>query len=170
MKNLPLSLALAALSGALTLKSPADFSPGMRRAYVVAPGAATGIIAAAALRSGVRKGRKLAAAGRVDLVTPAGAGSNDGADGSAPVPSYVRADADPAQVPVLALTSLAAAAGVTVSGFLALSLVLDERIETWLVRRGATRPRLVMAAATAAGSLILDQVTESKDSGESPGA
>ncbi|WP_104103832.1 hypothetical protein [Arthrobacter sp. 08Y14] len=165
MKNLPLSLTLAALSGALTLKSPADFSPGMRRAYVLAPGAALGIIAAAALRSGVKKGRKLAAAGRVDLVTPAAAGSNDGADGTAPVPSYVRADAGPARVPALALTSLAATVGVAVSGFLALSLVLDKRIETWLVRRGVARPRLVMAVVTAASSLVLDQVADSKDSG-----
>ena len=166
MKNLPLSFALAVLSGALTLKSPAEFSPAMRRAYVLAPGAAVGIIAAAGLRRGVKKGRELAAAGRVDLVTPAVAGSNDGAADTAPVPSYVRTDGAPARVPALALISLAATVGVTVSGFLALSLVLDERIETWLVRRGVTRPRLVMAVVTAASSLVLDQVADSKDSGD----
>ncbi|MBO0907470.1 hypothetical protein [Arthrobacter sunyaminii] len=166
MKNLPLSLALAAFSGALTLKSPADFSPGMRRAYVLAPGAALGIIAATALRRGVKKGRKLAAAGKVDLVTPAVAGSNDDDAGStAPVPSYVRADVGAARVPAWTLTSLAATVGVAVSGFLALSLVLDKRIETWLVRRGVARPRLVMAVVTAASSLVLDQVADSKDSG-----
>lgn len=148
------------------MKSPADFSPGVRRAYVLAPGAAVGIIVAAGLQRGVRKGREQAAAGRVDLVTPAVAGSRDDAAGTAPVPSYVRADTGPARVPALAFTILAATVGVTASGVMALSLVLDERIETWLVRRGVARPRLVMATATVVGSLVLDQVTESRDSGD----
>ena len=79
MKNPPLSLTLAALSGVLTLKSPGDWSPGVRRAYVLAPGAAIGVIAAAAVWTGSKKGRELAAAGRVDLVTPAASRSDDGA-------------------------------------------------------------------------------------------
>ncbi len=56
MKNLPLSLTLAALSGALTLKSPAAWSPRVRRVYVVAPGAAIGIIAAVACEEALSEG------------------------------------------------------------------------------------------------------------------
>ena len=165
MKNLPLSLALAALSGVLALRSPADWSPGARRTYVLAPGAAIGVIAAAALRKGSQEGRKVAAAGRVDLVTPAASSSDDGAAaGTAPLPSYVRADARREGLPTIGLALLAATVGVTVSGFLAVSLVLDERLETWLVRRGVARPRRVMAVITAVSSLALDQMMDSKDS------
>ncbi|WAP50602.1 hypothetical protein OL239_11215 [Arthrobacter sp. ATA002] len=170
MKNLPLSLTLAAVSGVLTLKSPADWSPRMRRAFVVAPGAAIGLIAAAAVRQGSRKGQDLAAAGRVDLVTPAASMSGDGAAGTAPLPSYVRAGARPAGLPATALAVLAVTVGVTVSGVLAVSLVLDERLETWLVRRGVARPRRVMALIAAVSSLILDQIMDSKDSKHSEDA
>ena len=164
MKNLPLSLTLAALSGALTLRSPADWSPAWRRAFVLVPGAVLGVTGAVAVLKGSRKGRELAAAGRVDLVTPA-ASSGDGAAGAAPLPSYVSAGA-PARVPALAVTALAATVGVTVSGVLALTLALDEWLETWLVRRGVARPRLVMAAIAAVTSLALDLMTDSKDSKE----
>ena len=167
MKNLPLSLSLAALSGVLTLNSPADWSPGMRRAFVLAPGAALGVIAAEALRRGSQKGQELAAAGRIDLVTPATSSSDDGAAGTATLPSYVRADARPAGLPAAVLVALGATVGVTVSGVLALSVVLDERLERWLVRRGAARPRLVMAAIAAVSSLILDQIVDSRDSKKS---
>jgi len=164
MKNLPLSFTLAALSGVLTLISPAGWSPGVRRAYVLAPGAAIGIIAAAALRKGAQKGRELAAAGRVDLVTSVGSGSDGSVGSTAPLPSYVRKDADPPRMPAMALTALAGTVGVAVSGVMALSLVLDERIETWLLRHGVTRPRRVMAFMVAVTSLVLDQVMDSKDS------
>ena len=163
MKNLPLSLTLAALSGALTLKSPSSWSPRVRRAYVLAPGAVIGIIAAAALRSGARQGRELAAAGRVDLVTPATAKSDGDAASTVPLPSYVRADPEPARVPAIGLTAVAGAVGVTASGVLALSLVVDGWIETWLRRHGAVRPRLVMAAIAAVTSLVMDQIMDSKD-------
>ena len=166
MKNLPLSLSLAALSGALTLRSPADWSPALRRAFVLVPGAALGVTGAVAVLKGSRKGRERAAAGRVDLVTPAASSTGDGAAGTTPVPSYVRADA-PARVPALAATVLAATVGVTVSGALALSLALDEWLETWLVRRGVARPRLVMAAMAAISSLVLDQIVDSKDAKDS---
>ncbi|WP_342022220.1 hypothetical protein AAE021_10175 [Arthrobacter citreus] len=165
MKNLPLSLTLAALSGALTLRSPADWSPAWRRAFVLVPGAVLGVTSGVAVLKGSRKGRELAAAGRVDLVSPAASRSGDGAAGTAPLPSYVRADA-PARVPVLAVTGLAATVGVTVSGVLALTLALDEWLETWLVRRGVARPRLVMAAMAAVSSLGLDQLTDAEDSEE----
>ena len=164
MKNLPLSFTLAALSGVLTLISPAGWSPGVRRAYVLAPGAAIGIIAAAALRKGAQKGRELAAAGRVDLVTPVGSSSDGSVGSTAPLPSYVRKAADPPRMPAMALTALAGTVGVAVSGVMALSLVLDERIETWLLRHGVTRPRRVMAFMVAVTSLVLDQVMDSKDS------
>ena len=167
MKNLPMSLSLAALSGVLTLKSPGEWSPGMRRAFVLAPGAAVGIIAAEALRKGTQKGRELAVAGRVDLVTPATSSSDDGAAGTAILPSYVRSGASSGGLPAVALAALAATAGVTASGVLALSVVLDERLETWLVRRGAARPRLVMAVIAAVSSLVLDQIVDSRDSRDS---
>ena len=163
MKNLPLSLALAAISGALTLKSPAEWSPRVRRAYVLAPGAAIGVIVAAALRRGAQQGRELAAAGRVDLVTPATANSDGGADCPAPLPSYVRTNAGSQRTTTIALTALAGAVGVASSGILALTLVVDERMETWLLRRGAARPRLVMAVITAVTSLVLDLIMDSKD-------
>ena len=163
MKNLPLSLTLAALSGALTLKSPARWSPRVRRAYVLVPGAAAGIIVAAAFRRGARQGREQAAAGRVDLVTPSVSRPDGGTGSTAPLPSYVRTNTGPSRTTAIALIGLAGAVGVTASGFLALSLVVDERIETWLIRRGAARPRRVMAVLAAAGSLVMDQIMDSKD-------
>ncbi|MCC3269055.1 hypothetical protein MUG94_10300 [Arthrobacter gengyunqii] len=162
MKNLPLSLTLAAVSGVLTLKSPAGWSPGVRRSYVLAPGAAIGIIAGAAVWKGSQKGREKASAGRIDLVTPAASRSTDGAAGTAPLPSYVRADARPARLPAIGLAVLAATVGITVSGVLAVSLVLDERLETWLLRRGVARPRRVMAVIAAMSSLVLDQMMDLK--------
>ncbi|MCC9173646.1 hypothetical protein [Arthrobacter sp. zg-Y179] len=166
MKNLPLSLAIAAVSGVFTLSRPADWSPGLRRAYVLGSGAAVGAIGVVAVRKGGRKGRELAAAGTVDLVTPftAGAGGE-----SATVPSYVaaRTDGSQTQMPEIALTGLAALMGATVSGITALTLVLDEAVETWLVRRGAARPRRVMAMAVALYSLVMDQMMGSKDAKDS---
>lgn len=177
MKNLPLSLALAAVSGAFTLSRPADWSPGLRRAYILVPGAAIGAIGVVAVRKGSRKGRELAAAGTVDLVTPFTAGAGGGAGGSKPasgtgsdtMPSYVaaRTPGTEARMPAIGLAGLAAIIGVTVSGVLAVSLVLDEAVEAWLVRRGATRPRQVMAVAAALSSLVLDQVMDSKDAKDS---
>ncbi|KPN18795.1 hypothetical protein [Arthrobacter sp. 3Tela_A] len=61
------------------------------------------------------------------------------------------------------MTALAGAVGVASSGILALTLVVDERMETWLLRRGAARPRLVMAVITAVTSLVLDLIMDSKD-------
>ena len=167
MKNLPLSLVLAASSGAFTLQRPADWSPSLRRAYILVPGAALGTIGVVAVQRGSRKGRELAAAGTVDLVTPFTAGADDGAAGSAASPSYLRAAGSPPRTPVIALAGLAAMLGITVSGIVALTLVLDERVEAWLVRRGVARPRRVMAAAAAVSSLLLDQVTDSTDSRKS---
>lgn len=159
MKNLPLplSLTLAALSGALTLKSPAGWSPAVRRAYVLVPGAATGLITAAAVLRGARQGRELAAAGRVDLVTP---------PDSAAAPSYVRTNKGSARKMTFTLTAFAAAVGIISSAFLALSLLVDERIETWLRRRGATRPRYVMAAIAALASLGMDQILDAREAGD----
>ncbi|WAP50648.1 hypothetical protein OL239_11490 [Arthrobacter sp. ATA002] len=89
--------------------------------------------------------------------------SDDGAADTAPRPSYVR-DAAPVRLPLIGLAALVATARVTVSGVLAVSLALFERLETWLVRHGVDRPRHVMAVIAAVGSLVLDQVAGSKDS------
>ena len=63
----------------------------------------------------------------------------------------------------IALTALAGTVGAASSGILAMTLVVDERMETWLLRRGAARPRLVMAAVAATTSLVLDLIMDSKD-------
>ncbi|KAD4060053.1 hypothetical protein GD627_02995 [Arthrobacter yangruifuii] len=134
MKNLPLSLALAASSGLFTLQRPADWSPRTRRSFVLVPGAALGILGALAVRAGAQRGRETAGSGTGPRMRLAG----------------------PAVV--------AAMVGATASGVLALTLVLDERVEAWLVRRGVARPRRVMAAASALSSLLLDQAMDAKDS------
>ncbi|MCC3272385.1 hypothetical protein MUK71_14395 [Arthrobacter zhangbolii] len=173
MKNPLLSLALAAVSAAGTLSRPADWSPSLRRLYILAPGAAIGAISVVAVQKGTRKGRELAAASTVDLVTPFTAAGEDGAAGEATAPSYLRAAGSAPRTPAIALAGMAALVGVTVSGVLALTLALDEQVEKWLVRRGAARPRWVMAAAAAASSLLLDYAldgaTDSGDSGKSKG-
>ena len=177
MKNLARSLTMAAITGAVELSRPADWSPAWRRAYVWLPGAAIGAISAVAVQAGLRKGRELAAAGTVDLVTP----NTPGRDGAAAVPaagpvagSSAGPVAGPAYLatsapgprsrkPAIALTGLAVVAGAAVSGIMALTLVLDERMEAWLVRRGAARPRMVMAVAGALSSLALDVLADAKD-------
>lgn len=177
MKNPPLSLALAAASAAGTLSRPADWSPSLRRLFILAPGAAIGAISVVAVQKGTRKGRELAAASTVDLVTPFTAAAEDGAAGGAAgeatAPSYLRAAGSAPRTPAIALAGMAALVGVTVSGVLALTLALDEQVEKWLVRRGVARPRWVMAAAAAASSLLLDHAldgaTDSGDSGKSKG-
>lgn len=65
MKNLPLSLAAAAVSGALTLLRPADWSSRTRRAFVLVPGALAAATLAGGLFPGGRKqsGTGSAAAG-----------------------------------------------------------------------------------------------------------
>ena len=210
MKNLPLSLALAAASGAFTLQRPADWPPALRRAYILAPGVAIGAISVAAVWKGSQKGRELAAAGTVDLVTPfsaagtggtgaAGTGGTSATDpagttgpapeapsgaapGSAasdpaaadpaaanpaasnPAPSYLLGSPARRFRPAYALAAIAALTGVVVSGVLALTLVVDERAEAWLVRRGVPRPRRVLAAVAALSSLGLDLALDARDS------
>lgn len=205
MKNLPLSLALAAASGAFTLQRPADWPPALRRAYILAPGVAIGAISVAAVWKGTQKGRELAAAGTVDLVTPfsaagtggtgaAGTGGTSATDpagttgpapeapsgaasGSAasdpaaanpaasnPAPSYLLGSPARRFRPAYALAAIAALTGVVVSGVLALTLVVDERAEAWLVRRGVPRPRRVLAAVAALSSLGLDLALDARDS------
>ena len=205
MKNLPLSLALAAASGAFTLQRPADWPPALRRAYILAPGVAIGAISVAAVWKGTQKGRELAAAGTVDLVTPFSAGGTGGtgaagtggtsatdpagttgpapeapsgaASGSAasdpaaanpaasnPAPSYLLGSPARRFRPAYALAAIAALTGVVVSGVLVLTLVVDERAEAWLVRRGVPRPRRVLAAVAALSSLALDLALDARDS------
>lgn len=203
MKNLPLSLALAAASGAFTLQRPADWPPALRRAYILAPGVAIGAISVAAVWKGTQKGRELAAAGTVDLVTPfsaagtggtgvAGTGGTSATDragttapapeapsgavsGSAasdpaanPAPSYLLGSPARRFRPAYALAAIAALTGVVVSGVLALTLVVDERAEAWLVRRGVPRPRRVLAAVAALSSLGLDLALDARDSKTPP--
>ncbi|MCC9176655.1 hypothetical protein [Arthrobacter sp. zg-Y750] len=166
MKNLPRSLALAAFVGAFTLSRPAGWPPLLRRAYILVPGAAVGAMAAVAVRKASRKGKELAADGTVDLVTPfttAGGAQEPGA--ASAVPSYVAARPSGSGTggTEMALLGLGAVAGAAVSGTTAVSLLVDARIETWLVRRGAAKPRVAMAGAAALWSLVMDAVMDGKD-------
>ncbi|WP_146360539.1 hypothetical protein [Arthrobacter yangruifuii] len=160
MKNLPLSLALAASSGLFTLQRPADWSPRTRRSFVLVPGAALGILGALAVRAGAQRGRETAGSGTGDLVPPAAAGAQDAGDAAVPAPGAGHGP----RMRLVGPAVVAAMVGATASGVLALTLVLDERVEAWLVRRGVARPRRVMAAASALSSLLLDQAMDAKDS------
>ncbi|MCQ1999783.1 hypothetical protein [Arthrobacter zhaoxinii] len=162
MKNVPLSLALAASSGLFTLQRPADWSPRARRSFVLIPGAALGAISILAVRRGYRIGREPAAAGTGTFVAPVTAGTL----GAAADADAATAAASPARKTVVAVAG-AVIAGTTASGVLALSLVLDERIEIWLVRRGVARPRRVMAVVAALSSLLLDVIMDSKEAKDS---
>ncbi|UWX96779.1 hypothetical protein N2K95_14220 [Arthrobacter zhaoxinii] len=160
MKNVPLSLSMAAAAGGFTLLRPADWSPGMRRAYVFVPGAAAGTVAALSFRKGART-VLTERAGAADLA-PVTAGTL----GAAADADAATAAASPARKTVVAVAG-AVIAGTTASGVLALSLVLDERIEIWLVRRGVARPRRVMAVVAALSSLILDVIMDAKEAKDS---
>ncbi|MER1995814.1 MAG: hypothetical protein ABTA24_04850 [Arthrobacter sp.] len=105
----------------------------------------------------------MAAAGRVDLVTAATARSDGDAEGKPATPSYVSGNEGSTRNMTITLTAFAAAVGAASSAFLALSLLVDERIETWLRRRGATRPRLVMAVIAAVTSLGMDLILDAKE-------
>ncbi len=173
MNNVTRSLLLAAISGASGLSRPADWSPAWRRTYVVAPGVAIGAISAVAVRAGLRKGRELAAAETVDPATSATAGSDGAAAAPAapPVarPAYLATSAPGprSRKPAIALTGLAVVTGAAVSGIMALTLVLDARVEAWLVRRGVAKPRVVMAVAGVLWSLLMDVLTAAKDAKDS---
>ncbi|MCC3278286.1 hypothetical protein LJ754_03820 [Arthrobacter sp. zg-Y40] len=159
MKNLPLSLALAASSGLFTLQRPADWSPGMRRTFVLVPGAALGVLSVLAVRAGAQSGREPAGGGTGNPVPPVAAGDQETGGAAAPAPG---AGPGP-RMRLVGPAVIAATVGATASGVLALTMVLDQRVEAWLVRRGVARPRRVMAAASALSSLLLDQVMDAKD-------
>lgn len=138
MKDLPLSLTVSALAGAFTLLRPADWSPRIRRAFVLAPGVLTAAGLAAVLLPG---GGRRSSSG-----DSGGAGSASAPVSLAPLrarPAAVRAGA-------------AVVAGTAVSALHAGSLRVDAAAENWLAGRGLAAPRLWMAAGMALASLGLD--------------
>lgn len=134
MKNLPLSLATATISGAFTLLRPSDWSPGTRRAFVLVPGA----LAAATLAGGLLQGRRQV---RANSAVSGGSAASS-SSGSSPSAA--------------AGAALAVGVGTLVSAGQALSLRWDASLERWLVRKGLRRPRLWMGAAVALATLAVD--------------
>ncbi|WP_341394445.1 hypothetical protein [Arthrobacter sp. G119Y2] len=175
MKNLPLSLTVSAISGAFTLLRPADWSPQLRRAFVVVPGTlAVGGLAAVLFRP----------AGRNQHGTAAG---DDGSSGAEPGSLFVQplavrglitvgdggsAGAEKGPLfarPPAVRALIAVGAGVVVSGIQMLSLRLDERLERWLLKHRVPAPRYWMALAVALASLAVDLMQDPEDE-SGPGA
>ena len=157
MKNLPLSLTVSAISGAFALLRPADWSPRVRRASVVVPGALAGAgLAAVLFRS---DGDKQAGSGSGKVADDGGTAGSDSS----------RADTGSLFAQPPAVRALAAAgAGAVVSGIQVLSLRLDERLERWLLRHRVPAPRYWMALAVALTSLAVDLVHDREDGSRFP--
>ena len=137
MNDLSRSLTGAALTGALTLISPSDWSPRVRRAFVLVPGV---LVAAGATwsLSKLNDGRPSVAA----------SGSDENAEDS-PTPQ---------RPPVAQRVAVPLALGAATCGFQASSLWIDAAIERWVIRRGATYPRRWMAVLAVAVSLLIDVI------------
>ncbi|WP_461169684.1 hypothetical protein [Arthrobacter sp. Z1-15] len=179
MKNLPLSLTVSAISGAFTLLRPADWSPQLRRAFVVVPGTlAVGGLAAVLFRP----------AGRNLHGTAAGTGAgDDGSSGAEPDSLFVQPPAVRGLItvgdggsagaekgplfarPPAVRALIAVGAGVVVCGIQVLSLRLDERLERWLLKHRVPAPRYWMALAVALASLAVDLMQDPEDE-SGPGA
>lgn len=152
MKNLPLSLTVSAISGAFTLLRPADWSPRLRRAFVVVPGtlAVAGLVAVLFRGAGSRQPRS-------------GSGNSAG-DGAHPGAETGSLFAQPPAVRAL----FAVGAGAAVAGIQTLSLRLDERLERWLLKHRVPAPRYWMALAVALTSLAVDAVHDREGGSRSP--
>lgn len=139
MNKLLLSLTGAAATGALTLVSPAGWSPGVRRAYVVAPGV---LMAGGSSLVLARLADRQAAA-----VPGGGSAAETAAENATPLPR---------RLPVTVRVTVPLCLGVATCGVQATSLWVDAALERGLVRLGATHPRWWMAALAVAASLGMD--------------
>lgn len=139
MNNFVLSLIGSATAGALTLIPPSGWSPRVRRAYVVVPGA---LVAAGGAWVLARRTAEEASA------DPAAE------PGSEPRPGEVAVSTQ--RLPVTARMALLLGLGAATCGIQAASLWIDQVLERWLVRRGATHPRRWMAALAVLASLGMD--------------
>lgn len=141
MNNLALSLTGSAAAGALTLISPSDWSPGVRRAYVLVPGA---LVAA---------GGALVLFQHTGEEEPTGPGSEPG-PGPGAGPEGAFGSGQP--LPVAPRMALLLGLGAATCGVQAASLRIDTVIERWLTRRGAVHPRRWMAALVVLATLGTD--------------
>lgn len=143
MKKLLLSLTGATTAGALTLISPASWSPRVRCAYVVAPGVL--VAAGSALALTRIADRRAAGDSGVESAT------KTTAEDAHPFPQHL---------PVAARVAVPLGLGAATCGIQASSLWIDAALERWLVRLGAHRPRRWMAVLAVVTSLGMDAVGE----------
>lgn len=131
-----LSLAGATATGALALISPSGWTSRSRRAYVLVPGALVTVAGALLLARGPGVPESVEAT--TDETEPAGT-----------------PPADPSLPPAVRVV-LSLGLGALTCGVQAGSLWVDGAIESWLVRRGAARPRWWMAGLAVFLSLAID--------------
>lgn len=136
MNDLALTLTRAAAAGAITLISPAGWSPRVRRAYVLVPGAAATSVAAVLLP-------------RITADR-----SPDGEDGPGHFSAPVR------HLPGTARVMLPLGLGAVTCGVQAFSLWIDAVLERSLAARGAVHPRRWMALLAVLASLAMDATGE----------
>ncbi|MGQ1798021.1 hypothetical protein ACT4S5_12920 [Kocuria oceani] len=143
MNKLLLSSIGATAAGALTLVSPADWSPRVRRAYIVVPGVLAASFSAMLLSRIVD--RQAAVVSRVESVTEVPT------DAAYPFPQ---------RHPVAVRVAVPVLIGAATCGFQASSLWIDAALERGIVRFGAAHPRRWMAALAVAMSLGMDAIGE----------
>lgn len=143
MNKLLLSLTGATAAGALTLVSPAGWSPGVRRAYVVVPGVLAASFSALLLSKIVD--RQAAVLSRVESVTEAPT------EDAYPLPQ---------RHPVAVRVAVPVVVGAATCGLQASSLWIDAALERGVVRLGAAHPRRWMATLAVAASLGMDAIGE----------
>lgn len=139
MDKLLLSLTGAVVAGSLTLISPEDWSPRVRRAYVMVPGV---LVAAGSSLLLIKLTDRPAAA-----ISPAG---------SAPAVTDEEFSTTPQPHPLVTRVAVPLTLGAVTCGFQAGSLWIDAALERGLLRLGATHPRRWMAAIAVATSLGMD--------------
>lgn len=139
MNHVLLSLTGAAVAGALTLSSPSRWSPRVRRAYVVVPGA-------------------LIAGGSSLFLTKLAARPSAGTSPAAVAAAATDEESSttPQPHPVVTRVAVPLTLGAVTCGIQAGSLWIDAALERGLLRLGATHPRWWMAALAVAASLGMD--------------
>ncbi|MEX5300997.1 hypothetical protein [Kocuria sabuli] len=143
MNKLLLSLTGATAAGALTLVSPASWSPGVRRAYVVVPGVLAASFSTLLLSRIVDR--------QADVVSRVESMTEVPTDDAYPLPQ---------RHPVAMRVAVPVIIGAATCGLQGFSLWMDAALERGLVRLGAAHPRRWMAALAVASSLGMDAIGE----------
>lgn len=143
MNKLLLSLTGATTAGALTLVSPADWSPGVRRAYVVVPGVLAASFGTLLLSKIVDQ--------QADVISRVESVTEVPTDDAYPLPQ---------RHPVAVRVAVPVVIGAATCGFQASSLWIDAALERGVVRLGAAHPRRWMAVLAVAASLGTDAIGE----------